>query len=91
MSIQPPQRGKTTGHTFPRLSNCWGSDPYITNDMWDYAGYPNMTNATWADYDVQYLNPFDSCCWLKEMDSWVPRIKAIKVLCMKNDEFCIKH
>ena len=26
-----PQRGKTTGHEFPRLSNCWGSDPYITN------------------------------------------------------------
>ena len=25
-----------------------------------------------------YLNPFDSCCWLKEMDSWVPRIKAVK-------------
>ena len=26
----------------------------------------------------RYLNPFDSCCWLKEMESWVPRIKAIK-------------
>eukprot|EP01052_Picozoa_sp_SAG31_P018276 SAG31_NODE_1289_length_8983_cov_9.783543_5_plen_172_part_00 len=51
--------------------------------MWDYVGFPNVTNATWADYDVHYLNPFDSCCWLREMDSWVPRIKAIKT---KNPE-----
>jgi hypothetical protein len=59
-------------------TGCRGSDPYITDEMWDYAGFPNMSNATWAAYDVHYLNPFDSCCWLKEMDSWVPRIKAIK-------------
>jgi len=64
----PPQRGKTTGHPFPRLSNCWGDDPYISDAMWDYVGFPNMSNATWGDYDVHYLNPFDSCCWLKEID-----------------------
>eukprot|EP01043_Picozoa_sp_COSAG02_P028386 COSAG02_NODE_1718_length_11207_cov_2.888999_6_plen_422_part_00 len=74
----PPQRGKTVGHTFPRLSNCWGDDPYITAAQWEYAGFPNITNDTWAEMDVLYLNPFDSCCWLKEMDDWVPRIKAIK-------------
>eukprot|EP01052_Picozoa_sp_SAG31_P032658 SAG31_NODE_3602_length_4080_cov_6.988194_4_plen_191_part_00 len=44
----PPQRGKTSGHSFPRLSNCWGSDPYITDEMWDYVGFPNMTNETWV-------------------------------------------
>ena len=74
----PPQRGRTTGHTFPRLSNCWGDDPYISDDQWGYAGFPHITNATWAEQDVLYLNPFDSCCWLKQMNDWVPRIKAIK-------------
>ena len=29
-------------------------------------------------YDVQYLNPFDSCCWKQEMDSWTALIRAIK-------------
>ena len=65
-------------HRWLLATGCRGSDPYITDEMWDYAGFPNMSNATWAAYDVHYLNPFDSCCWLKEMDSWVPRIKAIK-------------
>ena len=95
-------------HPFPRLGNCWGADPYITPKMWNYLGFPNMTNATWgrcevfahlsgrrhangrlssafapsarsdsaltrgvpvplpriAD-DVQYINPFDSCCWVR--------------------------
>ena len=37
-----------------------------------------MTNASWARYAVHYLNPFDSCCWKKEMDSWTPMIRAIK-------------
>ena len=72
------ERGKTVGHAFPRLSNCWGSDPYISAAQWDYVGFKNVTNASWAGYDVQYLNPFDSCCYLAEMDSWVPRVRAIK-------------
>ena len=50
------------------MSNCWGDDPYISDAMWDYVGFPNMSNGTWGDYDVHYLNPFDSCCWLKEID-----------------------
>jgi hypothetical protein len=29
---------------------------------------------------VLYLNPFDSCCWLKQMNDWVPRIQAIKAV-----------
>jgi hypothetical protein len=74
----PPQRGKTFGHTFPRLGNCWGADPYITPKQWNYLGFPNMTNESWARYDVQYLNPFDSCCWKQEMDSWTPVVRAIK-------------
>jgi hypothetical protein len=37
-----------------------------------------MTNASWGRYDVQYLNPFDSCCWKQEMDSWTPLVRAIK-------------
>ena len=73
-----PQRGNTTGHSFPRLGNCWGADPFITPKMWNYLGFPNMTNASWGRYDVQYINPFDSCCWKKEMDSWIPMIRAIK-------------
>jgi hypothetical protein len=33
----PPNRGPTHGnHTFPRLGNCWGADPYITPKMWNY-------------------------------------------------------
>lgn len=67
----PPQ------HTFPRLGNCWGADPFITNKMWRYLGY-NVTNSSWGDYDVLYINPFDSCCWKKEMDSWLNLIRAIK-------------
>eukprot|EP00729_Bicosta_minor_P016038 gene16038-4568_t len=67
----PPPPHPTSGHTFPRLGNCWGPDPYITDKMWRYLGYPNVTNATWGNYDVVYLNPFDSCCWKQEMDSWV--------------------
>ena len=27
---------------------------------------------------MQYLNPFDSCCWGKEMDTWTARVRAIK-------------
>ena len=77
-SPPPPQRGNTTGHPFPRLGNCWGADPFITPKMWNYLGFPNMTNASWGRYDVQYINPFDSCCWKKEMDSWTPMIRAIK-------------
>jgi hypothetical protein len=46
--------------------------------MWNYLGFPNMTNASWGRYDVQYLNPFDSCCWEKEMGDWTPMIRAIK-------------
>jgi hypothetical protein len=46
--------------------------------MWNYLGYPNVTNASWGNYDVLYINPFDSCCWNKEMNSWAPMIKAIK-------------
>ena len=68
----------TTGHTFPRVSNCWGDDPYISDELWTYHGFPSMTNDTWADYDVLYLNPFDSCCWKQQMQDWVPRIQAIK-------------
>ena len=37
-----------------------------------------MTDAAWADYDVQYLSPFDSCCWVEQINSWVPRLKAVK-------------
>jgi hypothetical protein len=37
-----------------------------------------MTDATWARYDVQYINPFDSCCWKREAGSWAPMIRAIK-------------
>ena len=74
----PPPRPPTHGATFPRLGNCWGSDPYITDAMWDYTGYSGVTNATWARYDTLYLNPFDSCCWLSEIDSWTPRVAAIK-------------
>eukprot|EP00040_Diaphanoeca_grandis_P002930 m.23137 g.23137 ORF g.23137 m.23137 type:complete len:798 (-) comp14084_c0_seq1:81-2474(-) len=74
----PPTRGKTTGHTFPRLGNCWGADPFIPSEMWNYLGYPNMTNATWGRYDTLYLNPFDSCCWKQQMNDWVPVIRAIK-------------
>lgn len=74
----PPQRGRTNGHTFPRLSNIWGDDPYISTEQWAYHGFHNITNTTWAEYDVLYLNPFDSCCWVKQMNNWAPRIKAIK-------------
>ena len=72
------QRGKTAGHTFPRLGNCWGADPFITPKQWNYLGFPNMTNSSWGRYDVLYLNPFDSCCWKQEMDSWTPMVRAIK-------------
>ena len=27
----------------------------VTDSMWEYSGFPNITNDTWADYDVQYL------------------------------------
>ena len=43
----PPQRGRTHGHTFPRLGNCWGNDPYIGPSQYDYHGFHNITNATW--------------------------------------------
>jgi hypothetical protein len=47
--------------------------------MWDYDGFgPNITNASWGGYDTLYLNPFDSCCWRSEKDSWIPVISAIK-------------
>ena len=41
-------------------------------------GFPDITNDTWARYDTIYINPFDSCCYLKEMSSWEARIRAIK-------------
>ena len=41
-------------------------------------GFPDITNETWARYDTIYINPFDSCCYLKEMSSWEARIRAIK-------------
>lgn len=37
-----------------------------------------MTMADWGRYDVQYINPFDSCCWAKEMGAWTPLVKSIK-------------
>ena len=74
----PPQRGKTSGHPFPRLGNCWGADPYITPEMWDYVGIPNVTNSSWGLYDTLYLNPFDSCCWASEKADWRTLVQAIK-------------
>eukprot|EP00035_Acanthoeca_spectabilis_P038565 m.54290 g.54290 ORF g.54290 m.54290 type:complete len:911 (+) comp9189_c0_seq1:3497-6229(+) len=74
----PPQRGRTTGHPFPRVGTCWGPDPWITEAMWNYVGFPNITNASWGHADVLYINPFDSCCYQKQMSSWAPLIKAIK-------------
>eukprot|EP01044_Picomonas_judraskeda_P015002 COSAG03_NODE_2460_length_2733_cov_29.331055_3_plen_327_part_00 len=52
----PHQRGKTTGHVFPRLGNCWGADPYITTKQWNYLGFPNMTNASWGRYLLQSID-----------------------------------
>jgi hypothetical protein len=29
----------------------------VSAEIWEYLGFPNVTNETWADYHVQYLNP----------------------------------
>ena len=41
-------------------------------------GFPNVTNASWGRYDTLYLNPFDSCCWDREMDDWTTLTKVTK-------------
>jgi hypothetical protein len=76
--LVPPVPRRSSGIGFPRKGSCWGSDAFITDKMLDYIGFPNITNDTWARYDTIYINPFDSCCYLKEMGSWQARIRAIK-------------
>lgn len=29
----------------------------VSSEQWEYLGFPNVTNDTWADYDLQYINP----------------------------------
>ena len=37
---------------------CWGAgERQVSAEIWEYLGFPNVTNKTWADYHVQYLNP----------------------------------
>ena len=50
--LPPPVPRKTTGHSFPRLGSCWGSDVFITDKMLNYTGFPHITNSTWARYDT---------------------------------------
>ena len=76
--LVPPVPRRSTGIDFPRKGSCWGSDVFITDKMLNYIGFPAITNDTWARYDTIYINPFDSCCYLKEMGSWQARIRAIK-------------
>jgi len=76
--VVPPVPGRSTGVDCPRLGSCWGTDVAITDKMLNYIGFPGMTNDTWARYDTIFINPFDSCCYLKEMGSWQAHIRAIK-------------
>ena len=50
--LPAPVPRRTTGHTFPRLGSCWGSDVFITDKMLNYTGFPHITNSTWARYDT---------------------------------------
>ena len=53
---RPPQRGRTHGHTFPRLGNCWGDDPYIGKSQYQYHGFPDVTNFTWQVNNYSYVH-----------------------------------
>jgi parallel beta-helix repeat protein len=72
--VTPPK----TGHSFPRLANCWGAgEVQVSAEQWAYQGFMNVTNETWADYDLQYINP--SSDWeADKIPDWVETIRAVK-------------
>ena len=65
-------------HPFPRLANCWGAGELtVSAEQWAYQGFMNVTNETWADYDLQYINP--SSDWQADkIPDWAETIRAIK-------------
>eukprot|EP01043_Picozoa_sp_COSAG02_P035503 COSAG02_NODE_2547_length_8563_cov_9.105388_2_plen_241_part_00 len=75
---QQQQQQQQQQHEYPRLANCWGAGELtVTAEQWDYLGFPNVTNDTWADYDLQYINP--SADWRPSViPDWVETIQAIK-------------
>ena len=77
-SAQPLTQPQASGHPFPRLANCWGAGELcVSAEQWEYLGFPNVTNDTWADYDLQYINP--GADWRPAViPDWVQTIKAIK-------------
>jgi hypothetical protein len=76
-STVPSPRAKQ-GHPFPRLANCWGAgEVQVSAEQWAYQGFMNVTNETWADYDLQYINP--SSDWQADkIPDWAETIRAIK-------------
>ena len=54
----------------------------MSAEIWEYLGFPNVTNETWADYHVQYLNPSaefgSSGADPQRLSDWAETVRAIK-------------
>jgi hypothetical protein len=54
----------------------------VSAEIWEYLGFPNVTNETWADYHVQCLNPSADFGSSGEdpqrLSDWAETVRAIK-------------
>ena len=55
----------------------------VSSEQWEYLGFPNVTNDTWADYDLQYINP--------SAVRWHSRTHTVvrTSLCVPGDVVCV--